>query len=87
VWEESSIGEGKTKPSTPKTMKLSVETKVAAALAAGFAVLTFGAIAQENSVTQSGYSPTTNPGLNIDISQEAYNSSLPDRSNAEENSD
>jgi len=62
VREESSIGEGKTKPSTSKTMKLSVETKVAAAVATGFAALTFGAIAQENSGGQNGYSPTNNLG-------------------------
>jgi hypothetical protein len=68
-------------------MKLSVETKVAAAVATGFAALTFGAIAQENSVTQSGYSPTNNPGVGIHMSQQGYNSSLPGRSNAEENSD
>jgi hypothetical protein len=70
-----------------KTMKLSVETKVAAAVAAGFAALTFGAIAQEKSGNQTGepngYGPTNNPGVNTRITQQAYNSLLPARTNAE----
>ncbi len=68
-------------------MKLSVETKVAAAVAAGFAALTFGAIAQTNSESQNGYSRANNTGLGIHMSQDGYNSSVPGRSNAGEDSD
>jgi hypothetical protein len=68
-------------------MKLSVEAKVAAAVAAGFTVLTFGAIAQVNSGSQNGYSRANNTGLSIQMSQDGYNSSVFGRSNAGENSD
>jgi hypothetical protein len=70
-------------------MKLSVETKVASAIAAGFMALIVGAIAQGRSGGQTGgpngYGPTDNPGVNTHMSQQAYNSSLPGRTNAEEN--
>jgi len=61
-------------------MKLSVETKVGAAVAAGFIALTLGAVAQGNWEGQIGelnsYGPTNNPKVNTYISQQAYDSSL-----------
>jgi len=70
-------------------MKLSVEAKVAAAVAAGFIALTAGAIGQAGSGGQTGgpnnYNPTNNPGANTDMSQPTDNRSLPGRTNAEEN--
>jgi len=69
-------------------MKLSVKTKVAAAVAAGFIALTAGAIAQGYSGGQTGgpnsYGPTNNPGVNTHMNQQGYNSSLSGRTNAEE---
>ena len=69
-------------------MKLSVEAKVAAAVAAGFIALTVGAIAQGRSEGQTGgpnnYRPMNNPGVNTHINLQGYNSSLPGRTNAEE---
>jgi len=60
-------------------MKLSIETKAAAAVAVGFVALTIGAIAQERSESGTGgpneYAPANNPGL-IHTSQQGYNSSL-----------
>jgi hypothetical protein len=65
-----------------KHMTLSIETKVAAAVAIGFVALTIGAIAQEHSESATGgpneYAPATNPGL-IHTSRQGYNSSLPRR--------
>ena len=70
-------------------MKPSIETKVAAAVAAGFLAVTVGALAQGRSGAQTGgpnsYGPTNNPGVNSHMSQQGYNSSLPGRTNAEEN--
>jgi hypothetical protein len=70
-------------------MKVSVETKVAAAVAAGFIALTVGAIGQGRSGGQAGgpnnYGPTNNPAVNTNMSQQGYNNSLPGRTNAEEN--
>jgi len=55
-------------------MKLSIEAKVAAAVAAAFIALTLGAIAQGNSGDQAGapnvYGLADNPRLNTYISQE-----------------
>jgi hypothetical protein len=68
-----------------KNTKLSIETKVAAAVAAGFVALTVGAIAQGNSGGPNGYGPTNNPGVNPHMSQQGYSSSLSGRNNAEEN--
>ena len=69
-------------------MKLSIETKVAAAVAAGFIALTAGAIGQAGGGDQTGRlnndDPTNNPGANTHMSQPAYNSSLPGRISAEE---
>jgi hypothetical protein len=70
-------------------MKLSVEAKVAASVAAGFVALTVGVIAQGNSGDQStgpnGYGPTNNPEVSTYMSQQAYDSSLAGRTNAEKN--
>jgi hypothetical protein len=72
-------------------MKVSVEAKVAASVAAGFAALTVGVIAQGNNADLSagpnGYGPTNNPGVSTHISQHGYDSSLAGRTNAEENRD
>jgi hypothetical protein len=72
-----------------ENMKLSVEAKVAAAIAAGLIALTAGVIAQGRSEGQTGgpnnYGPTNNPGVNTHMSQQGYNSSLPGRTKAEEN--
>jgi hypothetical protein len=61
-------------------MKLSVETKVGAAISAGFIALTAIAIAQGNSEGQTGggdgFGPTNNPRANTHISQPEYNSSV-----------
>lgn len=61
-------------------MKLSVETRVGAAIAAGFIALTLGAVAQGNREGQTAepnsYGPTSNPKVNTYISQQAYDSSL-----------
>ena len=71
-------------------MKLSVEAKVAAFLAAGFLALTMGVIAQGNSEDQSmlpnGYGRTSNPGVSALVSQHAHSSSA-GRTDAEENRD
>ena len=70
-------------------MKLSVEAKVAAGVAAAFAALTLGAIAQGHSEGQTGgrnaYSPTYNSGVSTPRSHQGYNSSLSDGINAVEN--
>jgi len=70
-------------------VKLSVEAKVAASVAAGFVALTVGVIAQGNSADQSagpnGYGPTNNPEVSTLVSQHAYDSSLAGRTNTEEN--
>jgi len=61
-------------------MKLSVETKVATAVTAGFITLTAIAIGQGNREGKTsgldGYSPPNNPKVNTYISKEAYDSSL-----------
>jgi hypothetical protein len=68
-------------------MKLSVEAKVAASIAAGFVALTVGVIAQGNSGDQSagphGYGPTNNPEVGH-MSQQGYNSLTPGHANTEE---
>jgi hypothetical protein len=67
-------------------MKLSVEAKVAAAVATGFIALTAGAIGQASSGDQiGGPNKMNNPGVNTHVSQPADNSSLRGRTNAEEN--
>jgi hypothetical protein len=66
-------------------MKLSVEMKVAAAVAAGFVAWTVGTIAQGNSGGQTGgpngYGATSNTRVNTYMSQQGYNSSLSGRTN------
>ena len=70
-------------------MKLSVEAKVAAAVAAGFIALTAGAIGQAGGGDQTGepnnYNSTNNPGVKTHMSQPGDDSSLPGHTNAEEN--
>ena len=72
---ELPIGEGK----SLQHMKLSVEAKVAAAVAAGFIALTAAAIGQAGSAAQSGgpnnYGPTDNRCVNTHTSEQGYNSS------------
>jgi hypothetical protein len=59
-------------------MKLSIEGKVAASVAAAFAALTVGVIAQENSGDQNAgpnaYGPTNNPEVSTHMIQR-YDSS------------
>jgi hypothetical protein len=63
-----------------ENMKLSVETKVGAAIAAGFIALTLGAVAQGNWEGQTGelnsYGPRNTPKVNTYISQQRYEGSL-----------
>ena len=70
-------------------MKLSVEAKVAASVAAGFVALTVAVIAQGNSADLSagsnGYGPTSTAGVSTHMSQHGYDSSLIGRTNAEQN--
>ena len=70
-------------------MKLSVETKVTAAIAAGLVALTGSALAQGRGKSHSGgsnqYSPTNNPGVNSHMSQQGGNRSIVGRTMAEEN--
>jgi hypothetical protein len=70
-------------------MKLSVEAKVAASVAAGFVALTVGVIAQGNSADQSAgpnrYGPTNNAEVSAHMSQHGYDSSLAGRTDTEEN--
>ena len=68
-------------------MKLSIEAKVAAAVATAFVALTMGAIGQERSTfqagRQNGYGPTNNPAVDTYVSQHGYSSSLVGPTNAE----
>ena len=68
-------------------MKLSIEAKVAAAVATAFVALTVGAIGQEHSRFQiggqNGYGPRNNPVVNTYLSQRGYSSSLVRPTNAE----
>jgi hypothetical protein len=70
-------------------MKLSIEAKMAAAVAAGLMVMTSGAMAQGHGKGQSAgpnhYGPTNNPGVNTRMSQQGNNNSLFGRTNAEDN--
>jgi len=63
-----------------ENMKLTVETKVGTAIAAGFIALTLGAVAQGNWEGQTGelkgYGPTSNPKVNTYIRQQGYEGSL-----------
>jgi hypothetical protein len=70
-------------------MKVSVEMKVAAAVAASFVALTVGAIAQGYregpTVGLNDYGSTNNFGVNTYVSQQGPTSSLRGRINNEEN--
>jgi len=61
-------------------MRLSVEAKVAASVAAAFVGLTVGVIAQGNNGDQSArlnrYGPSNNPEVSTRMSQKGYDSSL-----------
>ena len=61
-------------------MKLSVETKVAVAIATGFMTLTAIGIGQGNNESKTdgpnGYRPRNNPQLNTHVSRQEYNSFL-----------
>jgi hypothetical protein len=69
-------------------MKLSVEAKVAAAVAAAFVVLPAGAMAQGRGKGQAGggnhFGTTNNSALNTRMSQQRGNSSLFGRTNADD---
>lgn len=72
-----------------KNMKLSVEGKVAAAVAAGFIAVAAAAIGQGGIEAQSSalnYGFSENPGVNMQIDAQAY-ASLYDRSNVEVSSE
>jgi hypothetical protein len=68
-------------------MKLSIEAKVAAAVATAFVLLTVGAIGQEHGTLrtggQNGYGPTNYPAVNTYLSQREYSSSLVGNTTAE----
>lgn len=70
-------------------MKLTVETKVVAAIAAGLIALTGSALAQGRGRSHSSgsnqYSPTNNPGANAHMSQQGDNRSAVGRTVGEEN--
>ena len=68
-------------------MKLSIEAKVAVAVATAFVALTLGAIGQERSTfqtgRQNGYGSTNKPAVDTYVSQHGYSSSLVGPTNAE----
>ena len=70
-------------------MKLSVELKVAAAVAAAFMALTPGAMAQGRTRGQTAganhFGPTNRPGVNTNMSQQGDNNSVSGRTNTDEN--
>jgi hypothetical protein len=61
-------------------MKLSIEARVAAAVATAFVALTMAAIGQEKSRDETDrltrYGPTSNPSVNTNLSQQEHNGSL-----------
>jgi hypothetical protein len=68
-------------------MKLSIEARVAVAVATAFVALTVGAIGQEHSTFQTGgqngYGSTNNPAVNKYLNQRGHSSSLDGPTNAE----
>ena len=71
-----------------RNMKLSVEAKVAAAVAAGLMVMSSGAMAQGRkgqNIGSNHYGPANNSGANTHMNQQGDNSSLFGRTNGEEN--
>jgi hypothetical protein len=70
-------------------MKLTVEAKVAASIAAGFVALTVGVIAQGNSGDHSagpnGYRSTNNPEVSTNMSHQGHDGSGAGRTNGEDN--
>jgi hypothetical protein len=85
--EPLSKSNGQTKPIGWGIMKLSIEAKVAAAVATAFVALTVGAIGQEHNRSQTdglnGYGLTNNSAIETYLSQHGYDSSVADRTNAE----
>jgi hypothetical protein len=73
--ETGSIGEAKSRMGGK--MKLSVEAKVAAAIAAAFVGLTMGAIARGDGAGQTDgsdrYGPVNNPEVNTHMNEQGYN--------------
>lgn len=69
-------------------MKLSVEAKVAASVAAGFVALTVGMIAQANTAHlnagPNGYGSPNNAGISAHMSQR-YDNSVAEGTDAEKN--
>jgi hypothetical protein len=76
------------KPWIGGIMKLSIEAKVAASVAAGFVALTVGVIAQGSSgdetAGRNGFGPTNSPKINTYMAREGYDSLLPGRANTKE---
>jgi hypothetical protein len=72
-------------------MKLSIEAKVAACVAAGFVALTVGEIAQGDSGKPGGgpneYGPTNDPEVSAHRSQYGHRGLLTSRANAEDDQD
>jgi len=68
-------------------MKLSIEARVAAAVATAFVALIVGAIGQERSGSQigrlNGYGSTNNPAVDTYVNQHGYSSSLVEPTNTE----
>jgi hypothetical protein len=85
--ESEALSKGKQKHGIGGMMKLSIEAKVAAAVATAFVALTVGAIGQEHSAGQTGgvngYGLTNNPVVNMYLSEHGYNSPLIVRTNTE----
>jgi hypothetical protein len=85
--ESEALSKGKQRHGIGGIMKLSIEAKVAAAVATAFVALTVGAIGQEHSEGQTGglngYGLTNNPAVNMYLSEQGSNSSLIGRTNAE----
>jgi hypothetical protein len=87
--EERSIDEDINENIRGKNMKLSVETKLAAAVAVAFMALTPGVMAQGRSKGQTGgpnhYGSTNNPRVSTQMNQQADSNTLFGRTNAAEN--
>jgi hypothetical protein len=85
--ESEALSKGKQRHGIEGIMTLSIEAKVAAAVATAFVALTVGAIGQEHSEGQTGglngYGLTNNPAVNMYLSEQGSNSSLIGRTNVE----
>src|SRR6476469_425660 len=78
--ESEALSKGKQSHGIGGIMKLSIEAKVAAAVATAFVALTVGAIGQEHSEGQTGglngYGLTNNPAATMHLSAQAPNPPL-----------